>query len=1100
MQTSLARRQARRMNGSRRRRGGGVGRKAAVALPLFLFASLALVGLVGAIGVVGVFAAYSQDLTDPRELERLEFVQESVVYDRTGRVELARFSAGERREWVDFEDIPPVLIDATTGIEDRNFWTHTGFDPVGIMSAALDTLRGDERGASTITQQLARQRLLDEQLVRDPNRLVERKIKEIIQSIRVSETYPGDEGKQRVITAYLNQNYYGNNSYGVMAAAKSYFGHERLDQLTLGQAAILAALPQSPSTYDLVRNAQVDPATGRLHVPLDPENIAIVARRNYVLDLLANDPTRRVLTGDTYTREQFLAAKDEPINLAPQQRAQQWLAPHFVWAVRRDLSERLCGDAETCPVLERGGLRIITSLDMRLQAAAEKWVTAGVFLPHADDPEAFAEELGVPYEQWMRRLGRMEVSNGALIALDYETGEIVAYVGSAGYYRNDLASPKFQPQFDVLGDGWRQPGSAYKPFNYVVGINDRRMTAATMFMDVTTRFPGGPNGYIPKNYDLLERGPMRMRSHLQWSLNIGPVKALEINGINHVFDMARRFGMSFQTERPRAGLSLTLGTEVSRPRDVAVAYGTLANGGRYVGHTHIVQVIDRSGDEVIAPREAPVGEPVVTPQAAYIMTHMLASNTRPAQNPIWGAFAVRNSEGERRDATIKTGTSQDANDLVAYGYIAPPDAAGREAGQYALVVGAWNGNSDGSPVTAVDVVHSINRVIQDPQSRQKAAVAAPVVRAEAVDKHTVAVTTETPTAVLPDFFCDRLIVTSKATYDKYGRDAADRHHMMGAGPYRLKELVPGQRLVIEKRPDHPEAKKNPQAPDEIVFRVMREVEQRVTALLNNEIQIAQFIPPHLRHRIEGSPNHSIRAVDAVEIMFLAMQPKPPFDKKEVRQAVCYAIDRDRIINTLLEGFASRLDGPIGAGQYGYDPKLKPRYEYNPEKARKLLAQAGYPNGVDVELQTPVGRYTLDKQITEAIVPMLTGAGIRTRLLTPEWPTLWANVQRGTVPFYYMGRGSVIDPSAALHQYFKTGGSPRIGYSNPKLDDLFDRELGEFDPDRRRRYLSQAMSILTEEAPACFMWRHQLLWGLARNVDYAPLPDGRIYGLQMKLSK
>jgi membrane peptidoglycan carboxypeptidase len=687
------------MNGSRRRRGGGVGRKAAVALPLFLFGSLALVGIIGAVGVVGVIAAYSQDLADPRELERLEFVQESVVYDRTGQVELARFTAGERREWVDYEQIPPILIDATTAIEDRNFWTHTGFDPVGILSAALDTLRGDERGASTVTQQLVRQRLLDAELVRDPDRRVERKIKEIIQSIRVSETYPGDEGKQRVITAYLNQNYYGNNSYGVMAAAKSYFGHDRLDQLTLGQAALLAALPQSPSTYDLVRHAQADPLTGRLYVPLDPQNIAIVARRNYVLELLANDPTRRVLTGETYSREQFLAAQDEEIVLAPQQRAQQWRAPHFVWALRRDLSERLCGEAETCPILERGGLRIITSLDMTLQEAAEKWVTAGVILPHADDPEAFAEELGVPYEQWMRRLGRMEVSNGALIAMDYQTGEIVAYVGSAGYYRSDLASPKFQPQFDVLADGWRQPGSAWKPFNFVTGINDRRMTAATMLMDVTTRFPGGGGGYVPKNYDLLERGPMRMRSHLQWSLNIGPVKALEINGVDHVFDMARRFGMSFQTERPRAGLSLTLGTEVSHPRDVAVAYGTLANAGRYVGYTHILAIQDAAGNDLIPVHTAPVGQPVVTPQAAYIMTHMLESNTRPRQNPIWGAFAVRDTEGTRRPATIKTGTSQDANDLVAYGYIAPPDATGRQAGQYALVVGAWNGNSDGSPVT-----------------------------------------------------------------------------------------------------------------------------------------------------------------------------------------------------------------------------------------------------------------------------------------------------------------------------------------------------------------------------------------------------------------
>lgn len=409
--------------------------------------------------------------------------------------------------------------------------------------------------------------------------------------------------------------------------------------------------------------------------------------------------------------------------------------------------------------------------------------------------------------------------------------------------------------------------------------------------------------------------------------------------------------------------------------------------------------------------------------------------------------------------------------------------------------------NDGTTVTAEDVVHSImNRVIGDPQSKQKASVAPSVVKAEAVDKFTVKITTDKPTAPLLSFLCDRLIVTSKAAFDKYGRDAADKDHMMGGGPYQLKELIPGQRLVLQKRPDHPDAKKNPRAPDEVIYRIMREPEQRVTALLNDEIQIAQFVPPHMRQRVQSSKNLRITPVDSVEIMFLAMQPKPPFDKKEVRQAVCHAINRDQIISTLLQGEASRLDGPIGPGQYGYDPNLKPKMNYDPEKSKKLLAQAGYPNGVDVELQTPVGRYTLDKQLTEAMIPMLNAAGFRAKLLTPEWATLWANVQKGTVPFYYMGRGSVQDPSAALHQYFHTGETPRIGYSNPKLDALLDKEQQEFDPKKRRQYLSQAMSILTDDAPACFLWRHKLLWGLNNRVEYKPLPDARMYAIEMAVKK
>jgi peptide/nickel transport system substrate-binding protein len=282
---------------------------------------------------------------------------------------------------------------------------------------------------------------------------------------------------------------------------------------------------------------------------------------------------------------------------------------------------------------------------------------------------------------------------------------------------------------------------------------------------------------------------------------------------------------------------------------------------------------------------------------------------------------------------------------------------------------------------------------------------------------------------------------------------------------------------------------------------MREPEQRITALLNGEIQIAQFVPPHLRERVANNPSTKIVPVDSLEIMFLAMSPKfKPWDNKLLRQAVAYAIDRDTIIKTILKGQATRLDGPIGQGQYGYDPGLKPKYEYNPEKARQLVQQAGFAGGVDVEFSTPVGRYTLDKQISEAIVPMLNAVGIRAKLQTPEWATLWANVQQGKVPFYYMGRGGIIDPSPALQQYFETGGSPRIGYSNPELDKLLAEERQTFDAAKRKRILSQAMSLITEDAPAHFLWRHQLMDGVSKNIDYKPRPDLRVFGLNIKVLK
>jgi peptide/nickel transport system substrate-binding protein len=406
--------------------------------------------------------------------------------------------------------------------------------------------------------------------------------------------------------------------------------------------------------------------------------------------------------------------------------------------------------------------------------------------------------------------------------------------------------------------------------------------------------------------------------------------------------------------------------------------------------------------------------------------------------------------------------------------------------------------NDGSPVTAEDIVHSLTRILTDPQSKQKAAVTRPIKEATVVDKFKVRITTKKPTAPLLDFVCDNLIITSKAVYDKYGAREADRKHMMGGGPYAFAELVPGQRMVIKKRPDHPAMVRNPNAPDEIVFRVMREPEQRVAALMNNEVQIAQFIPPHLFKAVDSSPNHKIVTADSIEIMFLAMQPKPPFDKKEVRQAVCYAIDRDKIIKTLLQGQARRLDGPLGPGQLGYNPNLKTRYTYDPKKARELLAKAGYPDGVEVELQTPVNRYILDKQATEAMIPMLNAAGFKAKLRTPEWPTLWANVQKGKVPFFYMGRGGVLDPSSAFHQYFRKGGSPRIGFSHPDLDAALDAEQQEFDPAKRNEHLTTAMELITDLAPACFQWRHQFLWGLANNIDYQPPADSRIYGMDISV--
>ncbi|CAN0488208.1 unnamed protein product, partial [Phaeothamnion confervicola] len=194
----------------------------------------------------------------------------------------------------------------------------------------------------------------------------------------------------------------------------------------------------------------------------------------------------------------------------------------------------------------------------------------------------------------------------------------------------------------------------------------------------------------------------------------------------------------------------------------------------------------------------------------------------------------------------------------------------------------------------------------------------------------------------------------------------------------------------------------------------------------------------------------------------------------------------------------RLDGPIGPGQFAYDPDLQPKYTYNPAKARELLVQAGYPNGVEIDFYATVGRYIADKQICEAIVPMLEAVGFKVNLKTPEWGTMWANVQKGGTPFYYMGRGSVIDPSAALSQYFETGQSPRIRFSNKEVDTALSAERQEFDPVKRVALMRKAMSVITDEAPAHFMWRHKMATGVANTLDFKPDPTMDIYGVNIKV--
>jgi membrane peptidoglycan carboxypeptidase len=652
----------------------------AVVLAVVLVAAA---GAVAAVAAVGVVNALAQGLPDPTSLQHLTFAQPTIIYDRTGKVELARFQQQDRRV-VTFDEVPKLVLDSVTTAEDRSFWQNEGFDPGAIVAAAVQNATGDgagERGASTITQQLVRARLLPPD-VTDGDRYV-RKVLEIIQSARLTSTYPGDQGKQEIIAAYLNEVYFGHEAYGIAAAAEIYFGVSDLSKLTPAQAALLAGVVKAPSLYDPYRYAAKD-ADGHLVVPQDSPP---VVRRNWVLTNLAEGARWTKLSA-----AELEAAMAEPVILSgPPPMIMK--APQFSWQVRTQL-EQMVGGASA---VDTGGYKVITSLDWSAQQLAERDVTAAAIAPNlkSSASAALLTALKVPKADrgWIANLRGKDLHNGLLVAVDYRHGDVLAYVGSAGYYRTDLASPRFQPEYDVIAAG-RQPGSSFKPIVYSTAFDRNALDPGSLLLDISTDFGGG---WSPGDADLGERGPVLARTALQQSLNLPAIRALQRVGSDAVADVAAKLGINFPGGRDgflQAGLAGAIGTVETRPIDLTSAFGGLANGGVHVPARMILSVTGPDGHEVFHAPDKPAGTPAISPQSSFLISDILAGNSDPAQNPVWAtALALHNTaNGQRRPAAAKTGTTDDVRDLSTYGFLAPPvdpDAPG-------LAVGVWLGNSDHS--------------------------------------------------------------------------------------------------------------------------------------------------------------------------------------------------------------------------------------------------------------------------------------------------------------------------------------------------------------------------------------------------------------------
>jgi peptide/nickel transport system substrate-binding protein len=398
---------------------------------------------------------------------------------------------------------------------------------------------------------------------------------------------------------------------------------------------------------------------------------------------------------------------------------------------------------------------------------------------------------------------------------------------------------------------------------------------------------------------------------------------------------------------------------------------------------------------------------------------------------------------------------------------------------------------DGGDLTAADVVHSYTRIKTDPDSKQGSAIAG-IDEVQAVDTYTVRLHTKSPDAALPFRLAQRFI-TSKALYDRLGPAEADKL-AVGTGPYKVKEWVTGQRFVLEKSPTYQGPRQT--AVDEVVFRNIPESEAAITALLNGEVDQIVNIPPESADRISGNAHRE--TVRTINIMFLGMHSSvPQFRNKLVRQAIAHAVDKEALTKGVLKGMAYPMDAPVGPDQYAYSAELQPKVAYDPAKAKQLLAQAGYPDGFEVEFLVPVGQYNKIKELAEATASMLGAVGIRARIQTQDQNTGFAAIQQGKAPLYIFGRGGVIDPDEYLDQYFATGVTKRLEFSNPEVDAALHAERVAFDPSQRVALLRKAMSVLMEEAPAVWLFQYQGIEGVSNRFDYTPNPGEDVYAWDLK---
>ena len=621
---------------------------------LVVFLSVATAGYIVANRfVLTTQAKYGQQVLTLADLLPLDNLK---MYDSKG-VLIGQMTDQGMHTTVPLNQVSPLLQEATVATEDRNFWSNPGVDILGIIRAALDDLRSGRvvEGGSTITQQLIKNVIVGNEST------IIRKLEEVVLAPQVNSHYT----KAQILGMYLNSIYYGNQAYGIDAAATIYFGladtHTRsaASQLDLAQSALLAGIPGNPSAYDPFAHPQT--MFGRFQTVLN-----LMVSQRYIT---------RVQELDAIQEEQsphFFKSAPSLINRAP----------HFFNFVLSQLQTLL--HVQDRSQLSRSGLIVNTTLDIALQDKIQKVAQQHI------------AELRVAHH----------VTNAAEVLIDFHTGAIISLLGSINY--NDAS---IDGQFDVATQSYRQPGSSFKPYVYVTAFA-QGASPAQAIDDAPISIPvpdSNPPTYSPTNYDLRYHGHMTLRCALQNSLNVPAVKVLQHVGISNAMQTAAKMGISSYEGTP--GYSLVLGGLGVRLIDHTSAMGTFANGGVHVPYYTINTIVSGNTGKVLYQHQYNAGTRAITPQLAYMMTSVLSDNASRTPEffdcnvlQLYSNSQQQCYEGNRgvvRPAAAKTGTTSDFRDNWTVGYTTD------------FVMGVWAGNDDNTPMVNVTGVQGAAPIWHD---------------------------------------------------------------------------------------------------------------------------------------------------------------------------------------------------------------------------------------------------------------------------------------------------------------------------------------------------------------------------------------------------